>query len=161
MQIPALSMLGVLFPLIHQVHISLSDLVHGVWTTSARFPFVSFTCTPESKEVLGVLGFRLNWRAPSSCIEPICASSSCSLFSIMALSVFLFGQSRAQCGLSHRKHLILGINSFFSALPLPSWRLGILPDPILRALWSLETSSPPPVAGLSSKDLTLEESPLL
>ena len=83
-----------------------------VRATSARSPFASFTCTPDSKEVLGVLGFGLNWRALSSCIEPICALSSCSLSSIMALSAFLFGQSRSQCGPSHRKHLILSVNSF-------------------------------------------------
>ncbi|KAJ9675787.1 hypothetical protein PVL29_024634 [Vitis rotundifolia] len=132
-----------------------------VRATSARSPFAPFTCTPDNKEVLGVLGFVLNWRAPSSCIEPICASSSCSLSSIMALSAFLFGQSRAQCGPSHRKHLILGVNSFLSALPLPSRTLGVLPDPFLGALWSLGTSSPPPMAWLSSKDSTSEEFPLL
>ena len=91
-----------------------------VRATSAHSPFVSFTCTPDGKEVLGVLGFRLTWRTPSSCIEPICASCSCSLSSIMELSAFLFGQSRAQCGPSHRKHLILSVKSFLSALPLPS-----------------------------------------
>ncbi|KAJ9702784.1 hypothetical protein PVL29_004493 [Vitis rotundifolia] len=132
-----------------------------VRATSARSSLAPFTCTPDSKEVLGVLGFGLNWRAPSSCIEPICVLSSCSLSSIMALSAFLFGQSRAQCGPSHRKHLILGVNSFLSALPLPSRTLGVLPAPFLGALWSLGTSSPPPMAWLSSKDLTSEESPLL
>ena len=121
-----------------------------VRATSTRSPFASFTCTPDTNEVLGLLGFGLNWKAPSSYIEPICVSSSCSLFSIMALSAFLFGQSRAQCGPSHRKHLILGVNSFLSVLPLPSRTLGVLPDPILGALWSLETSSPPPVVWLSS-----------
>ena len=132
-----------------------------VRVTLAHSPFASFTCTPNSKEVLGVLGFRLTWRTPSSCIEPICASCSCYLSSIMALSVFLFGQSRAQCGPSRGKHLILGVNSFLSALPIPSWMLGVLPYPILGALWSLETSSPPLVMWLSSKDSTLEEFPLL
>ena len=132
-----------------------------VWATSARSSFAYFTCHPASKEVLGVLGFGLNWRAPSSCIEPICASSSCSLSSIMALSVFLFGKSRAQCGLSHKKHLILGVNSFLFALLLLSRTLSVLLDPILEALWSLKTSSPPPVVWLSSKDSTLDESPLL
>ena len=90
----------------------LVTLLMYVWATSARSPFASFTCTPDSKEVLGVLGFGLNWKAPSSYIEPICVSSFCSLSSIMALSAFLFGQSRSQCGPSHRKHLILGVNSF-------------------------------------------------
>ena len=131
-----------------------------VWATLACSPFASFTCIPDSKEVLGILGFGLTWRAPSSCIKPICASSSYSLSLIMALGTghFLFGQSHAQCGPSHRKHLILGVNSFLSALPLPSH---VLPYPILGALWSLETSSPPPVAWLFSKDSILEESPLL
>ena len=132
-----------------------------VGATSTRPSCASFTCIPDNKEVLGVLGFRLTWRTPSSCIEPICASCSCSLSSIMELSAFLFGQSHAQCGSSHRKHLILGVKSFLSALPLPSQTLGILPDPFLRAFWSLETSSSPPVMWLSSKDSTLEESPLL
>ena len=91
---------------------SLVTLSMCVWATSARSPFASFTCTLDGKEVLGVLGFGLTWRAPSSCIEPICASSSYSLSSIMALSAFLFGQSRSQCGPSHKKHLILGVNSF-------------------------------------------------
>ena len=127
------------------------------WVTSACSPFTSFTCTLDSKDVLGVLGFGLTWRTPSSYIELICASSFCSLSSIMALSAFLFGQSRAQYGPSHRKHFILSVNSFLFALPFPSWTIGILPNPILRALWSLETSSPPPVAWLSSKDSTLEE----
>ena len=132
------------------------------WVTSACSPFTSFTCTPDSKDVLGVLGFGLTWRAPNNCIEPICASSYRFLSSIMALSFFLFGQSCAQCELSHRKHLILGVNFFLlSALPLPSWTLDVLPNRILGALWSLETLSPPPVAWLSSKNSTLEESPLL
>ena len=131
-----------------------------VWATSTRSSFISFTCTPDSKEVLGVLGFGLTWRAPSSYIEPICASSFCSLSSIMALSAFLFVQSRAQYEPSHMKHFILGVNSFLSALPLPSRMIDILSNPILGALWSLETSSPPPVAWLSSKDSTLEESSL-
>ena len=160
MQIPSLSMLGVLFPLIKFTFplVTLSMYVRAIL---ARSPFASFTCTLDSKEVLGVLGFGLNWKAPSNCIKPICASSSYSLSLIMALSAFLFGQSRAQCGSSHRKHLILGVNSFLSTIPLPSQTLGVLPNPILRALWSLETSSPPPVAWLSYKDSTLEESPLL
>ena len=132
-----------------------------VWATSTRSSFISFTCTPDSKEVLGVLGFGLTWRAPSSCIEPICASSSYSLSSIMALNTFLFGQFCAQCGPSDKKHLILGVNSFLSALSLPSRTLDVFPDPFLGALWSLGTSSPLPLAWLSSKDLTLEESPLL
>ena len=41
-----------------------------VRATSARSHFSSFTCTPASKEVLGVLGFELTWRAPSSYISP-------------------------------------------------------------------------------------------
>ena len=41
-----------------------------VWATSTRSPFASFTCTLDSKEVLGVLGFELTWRAPSSYISP-------------------------------------------------------------------------------------------
>ena len=90
-----------------------------VRATSTHSSFASFTCTPDSKKVLGVLGFGLTWRAPSNIIEPICASSSYSPSSIMALSAFLFGQSRAQCGPSHRKHLILGGNSFISALLFP------------------------------------------
>ena len=132
-----------------------------VWATSTHSPFASFTCTPGSKEVLDVLGFGLTWRAPSSCIEPTCASSSYSFSLIMALSAFIFGQSRAQCGPSHRKHLILGVNSFLFALLLLSRTLSVLLDPILEALWSLKTSSPPPVVWLSSKDSTLEESPNL
>ena len=53
-----------------------------VRATLARSSFTSFTYIPDSKDVLGVLGFRLTWRAPSSCIEPICASCSYSLSSI-------------------------------------------------------------------------------
>ena len=132
-----------------------------VRATSARSHFASFTCTPDSKEVLSVLGFGLTWRAPSSYIKLICASSSCSLSSIMALSALLFGQSCAQYGLSHRKHLILGVNSFLYVLLLPSRTLGVLPDPILGTLCSLETLSPPLVEWLSSKYSALEESPLL
>ena len=132
-----------------------------VRATLACSYFVSFTCTLDSKKVLGVLRFGLTWRVPSSCIKPICASFSYSLSSIMTLSVFLFGQSFAQCGLSYKKHLILSVKSLFFVLPLPSLTLSVLPDPILRALWSLETSSPPPVTWLSSKDSTLEESFLL
>ena len=92
------------FPLV-----TLSMCVRPISTHSS---FASFTCTPDSKKVLGVLGFGLTWRALSSYIELICASSFYSLSSIMALSAFLFGQSRAQYGPSHRKHLILGVNSF-------------------------------------------------
>ena len=132
-----------------------------VWATSARSSFTSFTYTLDSKKVLGVLGFGLTWRAPSSCIEPMRVSSSCSFSSIMALSAFFFGQSHAQCGPSHKKHLILNINSFLSVLLFPSQTLGVLPDPIQRVLWSFETLSPPLVAWLSSEDSTLEESPLL
>ena len=116
------------------------------------FPLVTLsmceraTSAHSSFAFLGVLGFGLTWRALSNIIEAICASSSYSPSSIMTLSAFLFGQSRAQCGLSHRKHLLLGVNSFLFILPLPSRMLGILPDPIIGALWSLETSSPPPVA---------------
>ena len=55
-----------------------------VGATSTRPSFASFTCIPDNKEVLGVLGFRLTWRTPSSCIEPICASSSYFLSSIMS-----------------------------------------------------------------------------
>ena len=71
MQTPALSMLGVLLSLAHQVHISLSDLVYvcvGYLSSLplTRFLFAFFTCTPGSKEVLGVPGFGLTWRAPSS-----------------------------------------------------------------------------------------------
>ena len=161
MQTRALSMLRLLILLAHRVHISLGDLIHVCVGYLSLLPFASFICTLNSKEVLGILSFGLTWRAPSSCIELICVLPSCSLSLIMALSVFLFGQSRAQCGLSHRKHLILGVNSFLSALPLPSQMLSVLPDPILGALWSLETSSPSPVVWLSSKDSTLEESPLL
>ena len=62
-----------------------------VWATSTHSPFASFTCTPGSKEVLDVLGFGLTWRAPSSCIEPTCASSSYSFSLIMAVSSFLLG----------------------------------------------------------------------
>ena len=58
-----------------------------VQATSVRSLFNSFSCTLDSKEVLGVLGFRLTWRAPSSCIKPICALSSCSL-SLKPLDVF-------------------------------------------------------------------------
>ena len=90
-----------------------------VMATSACSPFASFTCTPNSKEILGIIGIGLTLRAPTSCIESICASSSCFLSLIMALSAFLFRQSRAQCGPSHRKHLILGGNSFISALLFP------------------------------------------
>ena len=74
----------------------LVTLLMYVWATSARSSFAYFTCHPDSKEVLGVLGFGLNWKAPSSYIEPICVSSFCSLSSIMALSTFLFGQSCAK-----------------------------------------------------------------
>ena len=49
---------------------SLVTLSMCVRATSARSPFASFTCTPDSKKVLGVLGFGLTWRAPSSYIEP-------------------------------------------------------------------------------------------
>ena len=122
-----------------------------VRATSVRSLFASFTCTPNSKEILWVLGLGLTWRAPSSDIKHIYALSSCSLYLIMVLTAFLFGQSRAQCGLSHRKHLILGINSFLSTILLPSRTLGILVDPILGALWSFETSSPLPMEWLSLK----------
>ena len=43
-----------------------------VRATSVHSSFASFTCTPDSKEVLGVLGFGLTWRAPSSCIKLVC-----------------------------------------------------------------------------------------
>ena len=149
MQAPTLSMLGVLLPLAHRVHLSLGDLVHVCDGYLILFPFVSFTFTPNSKEILGVIGIGLTWRAPSSCVEPICASSSCSISLIMELSVFLIRQSYGQCGPSHRKHLILGGNSFIFALPFHLWTLGVLPDLILAVLWSLKTSSLPTLAWLS------------
>ena len=90
-----------------------------VMATSACFPFASFTCTPNSKDILGIIGIGLTLRAPSSCIKSICASTSCFLSLIKALSAFLFRQSRAQCGSSHKKHLILSRNSFISVLPFP------------------------------------------
>ena len=129
--------------------------------TSAHFPFAFITCTPDSKEVLGVLGFGLTWRTPSSYIKPIYASFSCSFFLIMARSAFLFGQSRDQCGLSHRKHLILSVNSFLSVLPFSSWTLGVLPNLILASLWYHAPLSLLPLAWLSSEHSTLEESPIL
>ena len=118
--------------------------------TLARSLFSSFTYIVDSKKVLGVLGIRLTWRAFSSCIEPICVSTSYSLSSIMALSAFLFGQSRAQCGLSHKKHLVLGSNSFFSILPFPS--LGVLPNLILEALCSPKLSLSYPWRGYPRLD---------
>ena len=77
----------------------------------------------------GVLGIGLALRIFKSCNDPTWASPSFSFSSIIALRAFLLGQSRAQCGLLHRKQLVLGVNSFRLSLTFPSLPLGPLLDP--------------------------------
>ena len=83
-----------------------------------------------------------------------------SFLSIMALRVFLLGQSPVQCELSHRKQLVLRVNS--SHLPLSSLALEVLFNHSLEELELFGPLSPPLLAWLPfDNGFGLEKSPLL